>query len=86
VRSGGLQGTHGCDDIPPVVESDYVCRIKMIEFIDFFAVFDIDVPAQALAENARAQFKHFVKDVAELVSVQPIYYDDHGFPLRVVVR
>ena len=70
---------------PFVVDADYVCRIKTVEFVDLFAVFDVDVPSQTFTEHACSQLEHFVENVAEHMSVHTINYDDHFFPLRVVV-
>lgn len=84
MRTSCLKGPYGCDDIPPIVETDYIGRIQIIKLVNFLSILDIDVPSQASAKDSSAQLEHFVKNFAEQVSVQAINYDDHFFPLRVV--
>ena len=58
-------------------------RVEAIEHVDFQPLFvDLDIPAQPIAEDARAQRENVTHDIREDVAIQCVEYDDHSiFPL-----
>ena len=55
--------------LPMVVGRDDVDRIFVVVSVALHSIHDLDVPLQAIAEDARPQSKHIVKQIGVFVGI-----------------
>jgi uncharacterized protein YfdQ (DUF2303 family) len=63
MRAGCRQKTHTANDATGFINADNMRGVQIIKGIAFHAVFHLDLPAEPVTEDPRAQLVHFDQKV-----------------------